>query len=186
MFWLARMTTPPLGVCPRCRLEWRKTLLAPFQQVAFWWAWSLVSFFHSGFTCFTFFTFFTLISFLSIFSFSVFFTCFLFFSFVFPLFSLIVQCFFSFFFLIVSLFLTCLSMFSVFSCYLLTCSLVHLFSHFFTLCTFATGFAVTLCSTLSREMVSDVPVTYLLILFTIRTQESVLSRNRDSIMTSIP
>ena len=37
---------------------------------------------------------------------------------------------------------------------------------------FATGFPVTLCSTFSREMVSDVSVTYLLIPFTIRTQET--------------
>ena len=51
---------------------------------------------------------------------------------------------------------------------------------------FAKGFPVTLCSTLSREMVSDVSVTYLSIPFTIRTQEVVLSRNRDSIMISVP
>ena len=49
---------------------------------------------------------------------------------------------------------------------------------------FARGFLVTLCSTHSREMVSDVSFRYLLIPFTIRTQETVLSRNRDSIMTS--
>ena len=49
---------------------------------------------------------------------------------------------------------------------------------------FATSFPLTLCSTLSTEMVSDVSVTNLLIPFTIRTQETVL--NRDSIMTSIP
>ena len=42
---------------------------------------------------------------------------------------------------------------------------------------FATSFPVTLCS---REMVSDVSVTYLSIPFTIRTQETVLSfRYRD-------
>ena len=51
---------------------------------------------------------------------------------------------------------------------------------------FATGLPVTLCSTFSREMVSDVSVTYLSIPFTIRTQETVLSRNRDSTMISIP
>ena len=38
---------------------------------------------------------------------------------------------------------------------------------------FATGFPVALCSTFSREMVSDVLVTHLLIPFTIRTQETV-------------
>ena len=51
---------------------------------------------------------------------------------------------------------------------------------------FATGFPVTLCSELSREMVSDVSVTYLSIPFSIRTQETVLSRNRDSTMIAIP
>ena len=43
---------------------------------------------------------------------------------------------------------------------------------------FATGFPVTLCSTLSRELVSDVSVTYLSIPFTIRTQETVVSRKK--------
>ena len=51
---------------------------------------------------------------------------------------------------------------------------------------FATGFPVTLCSTFSREMVSDVPVTYLSIPFTIRTQETVLSRIRDEGRPSHP
>ena len=50
----------------------------------------------------------------------------------------------------------------------------------------ATGFPVTLCATLSREMVYDVSVTNLLIPFTILTHKTVRSRNRDSIMTSIP
>ena len=55
------------------------------------------------------------------------------------------------------------------------------------LCSKATGFPVTSsCSKISRATVSDVSVTYLLIPFTIRTQETVLSRNRDSIKTSIP
>ena len=38
---------------------------------------------------------------------------------------------------------------------------------------FASGFPVTLCSTPSSNMVSDVSVTYLLIPFTIRTHEAV-------------
>ena len=50
---------------------------------------------------------------------------------------------------------------------------------------FATSFPVTLCSTFSREMVSDVSVTYLSIQLAIRTQESVLYPNMDSIMMSI-
>ena len=37
----------------------------------------------------------------------------------------------------------------------------------------ATGFPVTMCSALSREMVSDVSVTYLSIPFTIRTEEAI-------------
>ena len=51
---------------------------------------------------------------------------------------------------------------------------------------FATGFPVAQCSTLSREMVSVVAVTFLSIPFTIRIPEAVPSRNRDSIMISIP
>ena len=47
------------------------------------------------------------------------------------------------------------------------------------------GFPETLCSTFSRAMVSDVSVTFLLIPFTIRTQEAVPSRNKDSIKVSI-
>ena len=43
---------------------------------------------------------------------------------------------------------------------------------------FATEFPVT---TVPREIVSVVSVTYLLIPFTIRTHEAVPSRNRDSI-----
>ena len=55
------------------------------------------------------------------------------------------------------------------------------------LCSKATGLPVTsLCSKISRAMVSDVSVTYLSIPFTIRTQETVLSRNRDSIVISTP
>ena len=50
----------------------------------------------------------------------------------------------------------------------------------------ATGLPAALCTTFSREMVSDVSVTYLLIPFKIRTQEAVPSRNRDSINISSP
>ena len=47
---------------------------------------------------------------------------------------------------------------------------------------FATSFPVTLFFTLSIEMVSDFAVAYLL---TIRTQETVLSRNKDAIMRTL-
>ena len=51
---------------------------------------------------------------------------------------------------------------------------------------FAKGIPVTWCSTFSRETVSDVSVTHLSIPFTIQTLETVLSRNKDSTMISIP
>ena len=51
---------------------------------------------------------------------------------------------------------------------------------------FATGFPVPLLSTLLPGIASDVSVTYLLIPFTMRTQETARSRNKDSIMISTP
>ena len=51
---------------------------------------------------------------------------------------------------------------------------------------FATGFLVLLLPTLALRISSDVSVKYLLIPFTIRTQEIVRSRNKDSIMISTP
>ena len=51
---------------------------------------------------------------------------------------------------------------------------------------FATGFPVLLHSTLVTEISSDLSVTYLLIAFTTRTQETIRSRNKDSIMISTP
>ena len=50
---------------------------------------------------------------------------------------------------------------------------------------FPTGFPVRTSSMLSTGISSDVSVTYLLTPFTTRTQETVLSRNKDSIMISI-
>ena len=51
---------------------------------------------------------------------------------------------------------------------------------------FATAFPVPLCSTLSIETSYDVSVRYLLIPFTMRTSETVRSRNEDSSMISMP